>query len=210
MAPLSERSKAALIITSLLVFEGFFVGISAIPHPVRLLVYLGFLPGPHRPAAMGWLAAAVVTALFVWFAARLPSVRQTMLRLDGLKLLALGMAMMAGILEEWTFRSALMDTLGRRGIGLALQVVASAVAFGLLHAVWALIRGSWRAGLGACVATGALGGGLAVVYLLSGRSLAPCVTSHILINALIEPGLVLAAVRGEMGRPLNPAWVDAA
>ena len=32
----------------------------------------------------------------------------------------------------------------------------------------------------------------------SGRSLAPCIVAHFLINAFIEPGLVLAAARGEM------------
>jgi hypothetical protein len=44
-----------------------------------------------------------------------------------------------------------------------------------------------------------LGAALAVVYLASGRNVAPCIAAHLLINALVEPGLVLAAVRGEMG-----------
>jgi hypothetical protein len=43
-------------------------------------------------------------------------------------------------------------------------------------------------------------GALAIVYLVAGRNVAPCVAAHFLINAFIEPGLVLAAVRGEMGR----------
>ena len=33
--------------------------------------------------------------------------------------------------------------------------------------------------------------------------MSPCVVAHFLINLFIEPGLVLATVRGEMGRPLG-------
>lgn len=60
---------------------------------------------------------------------------------------------------------------------------------------------SLRAAVGATIVTGILGAFLAVVYLLSGRNVAPCVIAHFAINALIEPGLVLAVVRGEMGAP---------
>jgi hypothetical protein len=65
--------------------------------------------------------------------------------------------------------------------------------------VWGIFGKSIRAAAGATIATAVLGCALAVVYLASGRNVAPCVFSHFLINALIEPGLVLAAVRGEMG-----------
>jgi membrane protease YdiL (CAAX protease family) len=58
---------------------------------------------------------------------------------------------------------------------------------------------SFRAALGATMATGFLGAMLGIVFLLAGRSLAPCIVAHFAINLLIEPGLVLAATRGEMG-----------
>jgi hypothetical protein len=48
------------------------------------------------------------------------------------------------------------------------------------------------------VATTLLGLGLAVVYLLGGRNLAPCIASHFLVTALIEPGLLIAAFSGRM------------
>ena len=79
----------------------------------------------------------------------------------------------------------------------------SGVAFGLVHGIWALFRGSWRAGLGAITATGILGAALGIVYIVGGRSLAPCVTAHFWINVFSEPGLMLAAIRGEMGRGLT-------
>jgi hypothetical protein len=47
------------------------------------------------------------------------------------------------------------------------------------------------------VATGGLGGLLGGVFVLGGRVLAPCVVAHALINVFAEPGLVLAALRGE-------------
>jgi hypothetical protein len=46
--------------------------------------------------------------------------------------------------------------------------------------------------------TGVLGAALAAVYVLGGRSLAPCIAAHFLLDVAIEPGLVLAALRGEM------------
>ena len=38
---------------------------------------------------------------------------------------------------------------------------------------------------------------LALFYLVAERNLAPCIISHMMINLFVEPGLVLAAVRGE-------------
>ena len=93
-----------------------------------------------------------------------------------------------------------MDGLQHAGYAALLQVLASGLAFGLVHGVWGFFRGSIAAGIGATIATGALGAALAVVYLVSDRVLAPCVVAHVVINSLAEPGLVLAAVRGEMSR----------
>jgi membrane protease YdiL (CAAX protease family) len=148
------------------------------------------------------VAALVVTVFFVWRSSKLPSVRASMFVPDGLKLLAIGVGVAAGILEEWLFRGILMDWLGSHGLGALLQVAVSGLAFGLMHAVWAFFRGSWRAGFTATLATGVLGIGLAVVYLAGGRNLAPCIVAHFWVDALCEPGLMLAAVRGEMGRAL--------
>jgi hypothetical protein len=66
--------------------------------------------------------------------------------------------------------------------------------------VWGLFGRSIGAAWGAMVSTTVLGAALAVVYVVSARSLAPCIVSHFLVTGLIEPGLVLAAVRGEMSR----------
>jgi membrane protease YdiL (CAAX protease family) len=107
---------------------------------------------------------------------------------------------MAGILEEVIFRKWLMDYFQKHAIGPIVQVLGSGLAFGLAHGVWGLLGRSLRAAASATVATGLLGAGLGVVYIVSGRSLAPCIATHFLINALIEPGLVLAAMSGQMGK----------
>ena len=164
----------------------------------RFVVYLGFAPGRTGHIG-GWIGALIVTLAFVLTSIRFPSVRANLWRPSWLKLLGIAVAVTAGILEEVVFRKLLMDALMTRGFGDLTQIALSALAFGLAHGVWGLLGRSVRAAFGATMATGLLGASLAIVYLAAGRSVAPCVIAHFLINALVEPGLVLAAVRGEMG-----------
>lgn len=165
----------------------------------RFIRYLGFAPGLSG-TALGWIAAAVVAALFIANALRLPSVRENLFRPSLLKVIAIVLAVVAGILEEVMFRRWIMNWLMNQGHDAVVQVLGAGLTFGLLHGVWGLFGQSVRAALGATVVTGILGALLGIVFLLSGRSLAPCIAAHFVINLLIEPGLVLAAVRGEMGR----------
>jgi membrane protease YdiL (CAAX protease family) len=197
MKQLSEIRKAALILAAIAVTEGIWVLINLRANPRRFLGYFGFFNGHSEP--LGWGLSIFVFVAFTAFARRLPSVRATLFAVSGLKLLALAVAITAGLCEEAIFRKLLMDTLARHEFSTLLQVLASALAFGLMHGIWGTFRGSFTAAVGATLATGALGLALALVYIASHRLLAPCVVSHFLINALAEPGLVLAAVRGEMG-----------
>jgi membrane protease YdiL (CAAX protease family) len=190
---------SAWILAGLAAMEGLWVVLNFVHSPTGFLNYTGFAPGKGGTFA-GWLLAAAVTALFVWWSARLPSVRANLLRPSFLKLLGLAVAVAAGLLEEMIFRKALMDHLLGQGIGPFLQIIASGVAFGLLHGVWGLMGRSFRAAAGTTVVTGGLGLALGLVYVVAGRSIAPCIAAHFLINALAEPGLVLAATRGEMAR----------
>jgi membrane protease YdiL (CAAX protease family) len=195
--------KAAIILGAITAMEGFFVFPPLVMRPVHFLSYLGLAPGHHLSPPLGWILAVLVTALFVWHGVSLPSVREHLLRPSWLKVLAIGLAVAAGILEEIFFRQILMDWAQKLGWGAALQIILSAVVFGLAHAIWAFFRGSWRAGVGAMIATGVLGLMLAIVYLAGNRSLGPCVASHFVIDVFLEPGLVLAAVRGEMGKRVH-------
>jgi hypothetical protein len=123
-----------------------------------------------------------------------------MIRPSPLKLLAILMAVAAGILEEAFFRRMLMNHLQTEGFSATVQIILSGVAFGVAHGIWGLFGRNVTAAIGATLATGALGTALGIVYIASDRSLAACVVAHTVIDFFIEPGLVLAAIRGEMRR----------
>lgn len=194
----TER-QAALILAAIAAIEGTFVLLNWLRNGQRFVAYLGFGVGKSGTLG-GWVLALVTTVLFVALSIRLPSVRANLLRPTWLKALGLAVAVSAGILEELVFRKLLMNYLLAVGVGSLLQIVLSGLAFGAAHGIWGLMGRNIRAALGAVVATGVLGVALAMVFIVSGRSLAPCIAAHFLINALIEPGLVLAVTRGEMSR----------
>ena len=193
-----SEKKAALILATIAAVEGIFVVINFIGNGSRFMAYLGFGSENSAPL-LGWILALIVAAVFVVLSLRLPSVRANLVRPSALKAIAVVLAVFAGILEEMVFRKLLMDFLAAKDLIIILQILISGLVFGIAHGVWGLFGGSIRAALGATLATGVLGAALAVVYIASGRNLAPCIAAHFLINLLIEPGLVLAAVRGEMG-----------
>ena len=197
---MSNERKSAIILALIAAIEGAWILLNFYVNGTRFFQYLGFWPHVSG-TPLGWLLALIVSALYVAVAARLPSVRENLLRISWLKLLGLTVAISAGILEEVMFRRWLMNYMqDRHHAGVMLQIIVSGLAFGLAHGVWGLMGKSVRAAIGATVATGILGIGLAIVFVASGRNLAPCIVAHFLINLLIEPGLVLAATRGEMQR----------
>jgi membrane protease YdiL (CAAX protease family) len=194
---MKDLGKAAIILGFFAISEGTWVVVNASADTARFLHVLGFAPG-QMGTPIGWLAATLITVLFVYRSARLPSVRANLLKPSLLKGLAILMAVAAGILEEAVFRRMLMNYTQQQGYGVLAQVLVSAAAFGISHGVWGLFGRSLPAAVGATIATGLLGGALAIVYVLSARSVAACIASHVVIDMLIEPGLVLAALRGEM------------
>ena len=164
--------------------------------------YIG-ASSPLRAGVWGWLLGLAVAAAFVLYSIRIPSVRDTLFRISRLKLLGLLVACGASLCEEAIFRKWLMDCLQSRGFIVPVQILASALTFGLLHGIWGLMGRNVKAALGAIAATSILGALLALVYLASHRVLIPCVIAHFLVDAFIEPGLVLGGLRGEMGRALS-------
>lgn len=121
-------------------------------------------------------------------------VRENLSTWSWLKLIGVWAAICTGIVEEVVFRQMLMDGLMGAGAAVPVQVGVSALLFGLAHASWALLGGQWRLALPVVVATTVLGALLAVLYIVAGRSTLPSISAHILINLVIEPWLILAAV----------------
>lgn len=74
----------------------------------------------------------------------------------------------------------LADLFGRGKLGWGLAITVHAVIFGALHAYQ---------GLHGVIATGVIGAVLALVYLASGRRLAPVVLAHGVINTIILTAL---------------------
>ncbi len=164
------------------------------------LTALGFR-APFADAGLAWIAGIVLAAAYVAYSLRIPAVKLWLFRPHLLKLLALITAVLAATLEEIAFRKILMDWIERSGGGAVIQVVVSGIGFGLAHIVWGGLKWgglkwNWAAAIGSVVATSILGLGLAMVYLLGDRNLAPCIVSHFLVTALIEPGLLIAAFGG--------------
>jgi hypothetical protein len=193
----AER-KSGIILGIITAIEGGWVVMNLQFSGWRFVRYLGFAPG-MAGNPLGWIGAFFATLIFVAFALRLPSVRENLFRPSLLKLLAIALAISSGVLEEVMFRRWTMNWLMARGHGAFVQALGAGLLFGAVHGIWGLMGKSFRAALGATIATGFLGVMLGIVFLLAGRSLAPCIAAHFSINLLIEPGLVLAATRGEMG-----------
>ncbi len=166
--------------------------------PQGFLKDLGFSSGPRGTPA-SWLAAMIVALLCIRFCVKhIPPVAQHLLRLSPLKVMSVVVAVVAATIEEAFFRRWVMDAVLRAGGTGWIQVLASALAFGVPHGYIGLIRRSFPIALGAVIATTIIGAALAVVYLLGERSLAPCITGHFLIDAAILPGLMLAGASGQM------------
>jgi len=196
--PRNPRAMASIIlvvgaaILSLPVFH-YLLGLDR-----GFLSPLGFESG-LAGAPVGWMAGFVTAGAFIAFTVRgIPMVAQTWLELSPLKVLSVYAAVVAALVEEAFFRRFVMELAADFGAGAILQVIASAALFGGAHAVWGLAKRDLAMAARVTLATGVMGGCLAVVYLLSDRSLAPCVVAHFLITAALEPGLMIAAVSGEM------------
>ncbi|MBJ8009644.1 CPBP family glutamic-type intramembrane protease, partial [Bacillus cereus] len=65
---------------------------------------------------------------------------------------------------------------------------------GLAHGAWVLLRGELKVALPIILSTTVLGGLLAFVYIISERHILAPIVTHILINLMIEPWLMLSAI----------------
>ena len=79
--------------------------------------------------------------------------------------------------------------------GKIIQVIASGVLFGLAHALYGLSNGVSTA-IDIMLHTALFGGLFAVVYLLSRRSLGPCILGHFLNDSIVLPWVFLQMFHG--------------
>src|ERR1017187_9120058 len=122
--PRNPERLSGWILAGVAIAEGWWVVENFVYNPRELLAFLGFTLG-RSGNATGWFLAVLVTGSFVWASVRLPAVRANLFRPSFLKLLALAVAVTAGILEEVIFRKWLMDYLQGRAVGPIAQVLGS-------------------------------------------------------------------------------------
>jgi membrane protease YdiL (CAAX protease family) len=158
--------------------------------------------GWRRPARMwGWLLAAVFAALYGG-ATAFNMAKHGAPVLSDWSLwriaIALGIGVSAGICEEAVFRGFVMGQAKDAGVHWSVQILLSALLFGLAHVGWGAMSGHVQVAqiVGAVAATAILGAMMAVTYLASGRSLTPPIIAHGVIDILIEPWLLLYAITG--------------
>lgn len=194
---MSDRRKTVFIlgITSLFMFSP--LAMSLFWRPIPLFQNLGFSRESFAPA-LAWILAMVIAIAYILYTMRvIPLVLSKQKEISLFKLLGILSALIGGVVEEVFFRRWLMDMLLSRGADPILQVIISGVAFGLAHTAWILFKGDIKFTLPAILSTSVLGILLAILYLVGGRNLGPCIFAHVMINIAIEPWLMLSSVSGK-------------
>lgn len=182
----SAVKRSAIILCAVAVFQAALIAIFPSVFLPPLTAHL------ERATALGWVLALAVAAGYITYSIRgLPTIGKYLWNVSAFKLSGLAIAIPAAILEEVFFRAYVMNALV--AYPWIVQILASALSFGIAHAVWG-IGGGRRALLGAVGSTSLMGAALAVVYLASNRVVLPCVVSHFLITAILEPWLIYAYI----------------
>lgn len=148
--------------------------------------------------ARGWIAAAIVAGLFLWFNLALPLRNEQNLGEVSLFHIynALTAGVIAGFVEEILFRGFFMTQLNWAGFGKVAQVTISAILYGLVHSAWGFTSGLFTMQMigGAVIGTAIFGAFSSIVYLVSRRSLMPVIIGHAAIDVVIEPWLFMVAI----------------
>jgi membrane protease YdiL (CAAX protease family) len=192
---MTNAGRAAIIMVAIALIEAApIVSFLAAPGgPAIVGRWLGIGTAPIAPLA--WAAGLGIALVYAGASmTSLPAIREKLFTLNGLKLLGVGFALVTGLFEEWFFRKWLMDLAAGRGWSVEAQIIASGVAFGVAHAIWGLFGGNLRAFFTSMAFTTVMGLALGWLYVFAGRQVAPAVWSHVLINLIIEPWLLLGVL----------------
>jgi len=194
---MTDRRKTVLILGMASLFMFSPLAMSLFGHPIPLFQNLGFERGSIAPP-LAWILATMTAIAYVLYTMKvLPLVFAKQKEISWFKLLGILSALVGGIVEEVFFRRWIMDMLMARGVDPILQVLISGIVFGLAHTSWMLVRGDFKFSLPAILSTSVLGIILAIIYIVGGRNLGPCIVAHVFINMIIEPWLMLSSVSGK-------------
>jgi membrane protease YdiL (CAAX protease family) len=195
---MTDRNKTALILgtATLIMFSPLAMVLAG--YSIPMFQNLGF-EGNSIASPIAWILATIVGIVYVLYTMKaIPFVASMQREISLFKLMGILSAVVGGIVEEVFFRRWIMDKFISGGFAPILQVIISGVAFGLAHTSWTLlVKRDFKATLPAIISTSILGIFLAIIYLAGGRNLGPCIFTHVLINIVIEPWLMLSAVSGK-------------
>jgi len=149
----------------------------------------------------GWFAALIAVVVYAGFALMGPMLKGAPLLTDWSFFriaVALSIGVSAGICEETVFRGFVMTQARDGGAPVVIQILLSAILFGMAHMGWGGATGHFDLSsmIGAMISTLILGLMLATAYAVGRRSLMPVVAAHAAIDMIIEPWLMLFAVSG--------------
>jgi hypothetical protein len=194
---MTDRSKTTWILGAVLLIMFSPLAMSLFWHPIPLFQNLGFERESIAPP-LAWILATITAIAYVLYTMKaIPLILAKQKEISLFKLLGILSAVVGGIVEEVFFRRWTMDMLMSRGVAPILQVIISGIVFGLAHTSWILAKGDFKFTLPAILSTSGLGILLAIIYLLGGRNLGPCIFAHVMINVVIEPWLMLSSVSGK-------------
>ena len=195
---MNDRNKTTLILGGLSLTMFSPLAMVLIGYQLPMFQNLGFERNSIA-SPIAWILAAIVGIVYVSYTLKaIPFIASMQREISLFKLLGILAAVVGGIVEEVLFRRWVMDTLMFRGFASVTQVIISGIAFGLAHAGWTLLaKRDLKFSLPAIMSTSILGVFLAIIYLAGGRNLASCIFTHVMINVVIEPWLMLSAVSGK-------------
>lgn len=194
---MTNRKKTAFILGATTIFMFSPLAMVLAGYYIPMFQNLGFTRTSIAPLP-AWVLAIIVSIAYVVYTMKvIPLVLTKQKEISLFKLLGIIAALVGGIVEEVFFRRWIMDMLMSAGAALVLQVIVSGIAFGLAHTIWILAKRDLKFTIPAILSTSVLGTLLAIIYLMGGRNLGPCIFAHAIINIIIEPWLMLSAISGE-------------
>ncbi|AGK96825.1 CPBP family intramembrane glutamic endopeptidase [Clostridium pasteurianum] len=111
-----------------------------------------------------------------------PLIIQNAMEISLFKIFGVLVGIVGAIVEEIVFRGFVLTELSETKVSIAAQIFISGLAFALIH-IGFNITG--------VIITFIMGMVLSVIYIVGRRSLTPSLISHMLINILIEPWLLM-------------------
>lgn len=151
-----------------------------------------------------WVLTFFIAIGYILYTVKvIPFIREHVFTFSWLKVIAIWAAIVSSTIEEIVFRQILMDWLKGLEYSIIIQVLASAIIFGLAHGAWIFLRGELKIALPVILSTTVLGASLAILYIIADRNLFAPIVAHLLINLFIEPWLILSAITGQWNSRVN-------